>query len=121
MNKLQNSIRVFLRKRGWHRKATPANYAKSIVIEAAELLELMQWQEPSAKELKKDKKRYQKARHELADIMIYCLDFAVMMGWDAEKIVKDKMAYNDKKYPVKAVKNNSKNYYRLKEKFRTGK
>ena len=117
MQKSQKAITAFLRARNWQ-SDNPVDYAKSISIEAAELLELFQWRNPDMAELLKDKKLTQKVQQELADVLIYSLEFASMLGVDAEDIVKEKMAYNNKKYPVTKVRGRSVNYYKIKESFR---
>ena len=118
MKSLQKMIRKYLEKRGWVSRGTPVNYAKSIVIEAAELLELFQWSNPSISTLKKNKTRFEAVKKELADIFIYGFDLAETLGLDAEKLVREKMAYNIKKYPAEFVKSNLKNYYKIKQQYR---
>lgn len=82
----------FQRERDWKRFHTPENLAKSISIEAAELLEHFQWQ-----------KEYDEGEvaDELADVLIYCLYMADAMGFDFKEIIYNKMAKNALKYPVK--------------------
>lgn len=82
----------FQRERDWKRFHTPENLAKSISIEAAELLEHFQWQ-----------KEYDEGEvaDELADVLIYCLYMADAMGFDLKEIIYNKMAKNALKYPVK--------------------
>jgi NTP pyrophosphatase (non-canonical NTP hydrolase) len=121
MNKQQKIIAKFLKDRGWEKHGIPANYAKSIAIEAGELLELYQWDNPTYKQLKKDRKKFAETKKELADVLIYCLDFCVMLGVDVEVLIEDKMALNAKKYPLKKVKNNMGEYYKIKRRYRTKK
>lgn len=80
----------FQRERDWKRFHTPENLAKSISIEAAELLEHFQWQ-----------KEYDEGEvaDELADVLIYCLYMADAMGFDLKEIIYNKMAKNALKYP----------------------
>ena len=103
MLKIQQDIRNFLEERDWINE-NAAGYAKSISIEAAELLEHFQWNEPTASELKKDPEKLEKIRKELADVLIYCLDFSVIIGVDAEEVVRAKIEHNRKKFPVELVK-----------------
>ena len=92
-----------LRDRGWD-KLRPSDLAKSISIEAAELLELFQWVSVTLEETKKDKGKIKAIKNELADVLIYCLEMSVLLGLDTEKIVKTKLAYVAKKYPAKLMK-----------------
>ena len=92
MNHLQSHIKKFLDDRGWI-NLQPANLAKSISIEAAELLELFQWDNPTIEETLKDTPRMEDIQKELADIMIYCLQVSIFLKLDPEKIILDKLAH----------------------------
>ena len=54
MKALEKEIFKYLKERNWH-KLQPGDLAKSISVEAGELLELFQWLNPTLKEIKKDK------------------------------------------------------------------
>lgn len=92
----------FRDKRDWKQFHTPENLAKSILIEAGELLEEFQWQ---SKEKNKDN-----LKAELADVLIYCVLLAHHYNLDLETIIQEKIIENEKKYPVKLVKGKSKKY-----------
>lgn len=81
-------IREFVRERDWTRFHTPAGLAKSISIEAAELLEHFQWDETRTVE---DVAVDAEVRDELADVLTYCLLFADYMNWDIDEIVQTKL------------------------------
>jgi len=102
MKKLEKEIAVYLKERGWD-TMTPSDMAKSISIEAAELLELFQWDNKSIVETKADEVRLHKIRQELADVFIYCLDMAVLLGIDSESVIREKLEHNKKKYPSKEM------------------
>lgn len=106
MKSLCADIRTFLVERGWD-NIRPSDIAKSISIEAAELLELFQWNDMTQEALKADAERMEKLPRELADILIYALEMSVLLGLDAEAIVRDKLAYNAKKYPAKLMRERS--------------
>ena len=94
MDNLTDDLIEFQRQRDWKRFHTPENLAKSISIEAAELLEHFQWgKEYDAGEV----------ADELADVLIYCIYMADAMGFDMEEIIRSKMAKNAKKYPLKNI------------------
>jgi NTP pyrophosphatase (non-canonical NTP hydrolase) len=97
---LVDKIIKFREERDWKQFHTPENLAKSINIEAAELLECFQW---SA-----DKFDKEEAKEELADVIIYCLLMSDALDADVEEIVRNKIDKNDKKYPVEKAKGNSK-------------
>jgi len=83
----------------------PSDVAKSISIEAAELLEIFQWDNLSIDETKKDKERMKKLGHEIADVLIYTLYLPILLGLDAEKLIEEKLKHNSKKFSVRLMKN----------------
>jgi NTP pyrophosphatase (non-canonical NTP hydrolase) len=120
MTQIQNLIQdlfVHLAARGWD-KPNPASLAKSIIIEAAELLEHFQWSEPDLNTIKNDKIKQQKIQEELADVMIYCLELAKILDVDPEAIIRQKIESSALKYPADLVKNNNETYWQLKRKAR---
>lgn len=99
MKNFENEIRKHLADRGWD-QLRPSDLAKSIMIEGAELLELFQWDNKSPEEVKADTERMIKIRKELADVMIYCFDMAVILDLDVEAILTEKLAKVQEKYPA---------------------
>lgn len=101
MDELISEIIKFQKERDWKKFHTPENLAKSISIEAAELLEHFQWG-----------KEYDSSEvaDELADVLIYCFYMADAMDFDIEEIILNKMEKNAVKYPVEKSKGNSKKY-----------
>ena len=89
----------------WDRFHSPENLAKSIVIEAAELLECFQWSDSDYD--------LQHVKEELADVLIYTQDLLDKLGLDADEIVNMKMEQNEKKYPVGKAKGNAAKYDQL--------
>lgn len=115
---LQKKIKTYLKKRNWHNNP-PADIAKSISIEAAELLEYFQWSNPGVKQLKSNKEKYADMQEEVADIFIYITGMAIACGFDLEKVVEKKMAKVELKYPAKLIKNKSRDeYLKLKTAYR---
>lgn len=98
-------IRRFSDDRDWDQFHSPENLAKSIVIEAAELLECFQW---SGTEYD-----LQHVKEELADVLVYTQNLLDKLGLDADEIVNMKMELNEKKYPVEKAKGNAAKYDRL--------
>ncbi len=98
-------IRRFSDDRDWDQFHTPENLAKSIVIEAAELLECFQWSD-SEYDL-------QHVKEELADVIVYTQNMVDKLGLDVDEIVNMKMEQNEKKYPVEKAKGNAAKYDQL--------
>ena len=98
-------IRKFTSDRDWDQFHSPANLAKSISIEANELLECFQWSD--------DDYKIEDVRDELADVIVYCVDMLDKLGLDVDEIVNAKMDKNEAKYPVSKAKGNAKKYSEL--------
>ncbi|MCR5735037.1 MAG: nucleotide pyrophosphohydrolase [Lachnospiraceae bacterium] len=98
-------IRRFSEDRDWDQFHSPENLAKSIVIEAAELLECFQWSGTDYD--------LQHVKEELADVIVYVQDMLDKLGLDADEIVNMKMDQNEKKYPVDKAKGSAAKYDQL--------
>lgn len=98
-------IRNFTKDRDWDQFHSPANLAKSISIEANELLECFQWSDTDYD--------LQHVKEELADVLVYCRDMLDKLGLDEDEIVNMKMDQNEAKYPVEKAKGNSDKYTEL--------
>jgi len=98
-------IRKFTEDRDWDQFHSPSNLAKSIVIEAAELLECFQWSD--------EEYDLQHVKEELADVMVYCQNLLDKLGLDADEIINMKMTQNEVKYPVDKAKGKSDKYDQL--------
>ena len=104
MKKAIEAIRKFNEERDWNQFHSPANLAKSISIEAGELLECFQWGG-----------RYDKEAvcEELADVVNYCLVMADQLDVDLEEIILRKLEKNIAKYPVEKAKGRNTKYDKL--------
>jgi len=98
-------IRKFTEDRDWAQFHTPANLAKSISIEANELLECFQWDENNYS--------IDDVKEELADVLSYCVQMATKLDLDIKEIVIDKLKKTEEKYPVEKAKGVSTKYNRL--------
>lgn len=98
-------IRKFTEDRDWDQFHSPANLAKSIVIEAAELLQCFQWNETEYD--------LQHIKEELADVLVYSQNLLDKLELDADEIVNMKMEQNEAKYPVDKAKGNAVKYTEL--------
>jgi NTP pyrophosphatase (non-canonical NTP hydrolase) len=98
------ALREFVQERDWGQFHTPENLAKSVSIEAAELLENYQWGSPT---------NMQDVQDELADVLTYCLLLADKLGLDPNEIVLEKLAKTQQKYPVEKARGRSDKYDQL--------
>lgn len=108
MKKYEKQIREYLMERGWD-NLRPGDIAKSISIESAELLELFQWTNQTLEEVKNDKEKLEKIKKELADVLTYCFDMSVLLGFDTGKILLEKLEKVKEKYPAHLFKDRDKN------------
>ena len=98
-------IRNFSLERDWDQFHSPANLAKSISIEANELLECFQWDEEHFD--------LEAVKEELADVLVYCRNMLDKLGLDEDEIVNAKLNQNEEKYPVSKSKGKADKYNKL--------
>ena len=98
-------IRKFSEDRDWDQFHSPANLAKSISIEANELLECFQW----------DEEHYdlEEVKEELADVLVYCRNMLDKLGLDEDEIVNAKKEQHETKYTVSKAKGKADKYNKL--------
>lgn len=104
MNKISEELKKFNEERNWGQFHTPENLAKSISIEAGELLECFQWDNSYDKSEVSD---------ELADVINYCVLLADRLDINIEEVVLNKIKKNAEKYPVEKAKGKSDKYDKL--------
>jgi len=97
-------LRAFVEERDWSQFHTPANLAKSVAIEAGELLECFQWS---------DEPDVAAVRSELADVLTYSYLLADRLGFDPAEIVLEKLAVTAQKYPIEKARGRSDRYDQL--------
>ena len=101
----KDRIRKFADDRDWDQFHTPSNLTKSLVIEAAELLECFQWDN--------DNYDLQHVKEELADVIVYAQHLLDKLGLDEDEIINMKMDQNEAKYPIEKAKGNNLKYDEL--------
>ncbi len=104
-NETKNRIRKFSEDRDWDQFHSPANLAKSIAIEACELLECFQWSDNDFD--------IEEVKEELADVMVYCQNLLDKLNLDENEIINAKMDKNEAKYPVEKSKGKADKYSKL--------
>jgi NTP pyrophosphatase (non-canonical NTP hydrolase) len=104
LDRWKSELKAFVVEREWAQFHSPENLAKSIAIEASELLECYQWN---------SKADVTQVRQELADVLTYCLLLAEEYRFDLEEILTEKLEINRQKYPVDKSRGKSDKYDRL--------
>lgn len=102
---LKDKINEFVTERDWDQFHTPSNLAKSISIEANELLECFQWSDVDF--------NITNVKEELADVINYCIQMASKLNLNITEIVLDKLEKTKVKYPIEKAKGNSTKYNKL--------
>ena len=106
---LEDRIITFRNQRDWKQFHTPRTLATSLVLEAAELLEIFQWIRDTEVE-EHAIQQWEPIREELADIAIYLIMMAHDLDIDLAAAVEHKMELNAKKYPLEKAKGNARKY-----------
>lgn len=107
-------VLAFARERDWEQFHAPKNLSMALAAEAAELMEHFLWATPEAsRTIAQDPAKRAKIEEELADVVIYALEFANMTGIDVAGVIETKMARNAQKYPVEKARGRSDKYTEL--------
>jgi len=99
LRELQAQIKAFLQARSWY-PLRPSDIAKSVSIESAELLEHFQWADHTPNQIKKDPAKLADIKKEIADVIIYAIEMGIMLDFDVNDAIQEKIAHNGKKYPA---------------------
>ncbi|PKK88756.1 MAG: nucleotide pyrophosphohydrolase [Candidatus Wallbacteria bacterium HGW-Wallbacteria-1] len=101
LGRIQRTLHEFVAERDWRQFHSPKNLSMSIAIEAAELMEIFQWEtvEESWK-IADDEARFNHLKEELSDILAYSIGLANILNLDIEEIMMEKIEKNRKKYPT---------------------
>lgn len=106
---LRDAIRKFNQERDWGKFHTPKNLAVGLVVEAAEVLEVLQWEQPaSAADIAQG--RRDRLSDELGDVLIYLVNLADKLDIDPVRCAMDKLRKNGIKYPAALVRGSARKY-----------
>jgi dCTP diphosphatase len=109
LNALREALRLFAAERDWQQFHTPKNLAMALSVEAAELLEHFQWlSDDASRSLPSGD--LAKVRLELADVLLYLVRLADVLGVDLVAAANEKIALNAEKYPVDRSRGSSRKY-----------
>jgi NTP pyrophosphatase (non-canonical NTP hydrolase) len=107
LQELKEAVLAFTEERDWERFHSPKNLSMALAAEAAELMEHFLWETPEASH---DKATREDVADELADIIVYAIEFANISGIDISTAIRAKMRKNAEKYPVDKARGNSRKY-----------
>jgi NTP pyrophosphatase (non-canonical NTP hydrolase) len=100
---LKQRLRAFAAARDWEQFHSPKNLASALIVEAAELLEHFQWlTQQQSRSLPPE--RLRAVEEEIADVLLYLVRLADLLGVDLMGAAERKIALNEKKYPAEEVR-----------------
>lgn len=111
---LKARVLAFAQARDWTQFHAPKNLSMALAAESGELMEHFLWATPEQSHaIVADPAKRAKIADEVADIVIYALEFANIAGLDVAAAIETKMAANALKYPVEKAKGRSEKYTEL--------
>ncbi len=111
---LKHRVLAFARERDWEQFHSPKNLSMALAAEAGELMEHFLWTEHAASRGRaQEPVRRSEIEDEIADVVIYALEFANIAGIDLAAAIQAKLAANAKKYPVEKARGRSDKYTEL--------
>ena len=111
MENIIQRLKLFNDDRDWSQFHSPKNLAMALSGEVGELSEIFQWlTEDQSRRLKDNPEKLEHVRQEVADVLLYLLQFCDELEIDLLKAAEDKLALNEQKYPVDKAKGNAKKY-----------
>jgi NTP pyrophosphatase (non-canonical NTP hydrolase) len=115
MNEIINKLRRFNADRNWDQFHSPKNLVMALMVEVAELAEIMIWKtQEETRDLMRGLER-NKVLNEIGDILIYTIILADRFNIDIEDAINRKIILNSRKYPVELAKGSNKKYTELKK------
>jgi len=109
LQQLKTRLREFVAERDWEQFHSPKNLSMALTVEAAELQEQFQWLTEAQSRSLPDERRVA-VEQEIADIQIYLVRLADVLGVDIGKAVAAKMELNRKRYPVEKARGRAQKY-----------
>jgi NTP pyrophosphatase (non-canonical NTP hydrolase) len=98
---LEEELLRFARDRDWEQYHAPRNLLMALVGEVGELAEIFQWMtEAQAAEAMRDPDTARHVREEMADVMMYLVRLASVLGVDLDAAVREKLVSNAIRYPA---------------------
>ena len=111
---LRERVLNFARERDWEQFHSPKNLSMALAAEAGELMEHFLWSESAnSAAIVRDPAKREQIADEIADVVIYALEFANISQLDLAAAIEAKLAKNAAKYPVEKARGNAKKYTEL--------
>ena len=112
MDDLIKKVREFAEEREWDQFHSPKNLSMALSVEAAELMEHLQWLTEDQSR-RPDEKLLARIKEEIGDVQIYLARLADQLGIDPMEAAHTKLKRNEIKYPLEKAKGSAKKYNEL--------
>jgi NTP pyrophosphatase (non-canonical NTP hydrolase) len=114
ISELKARVLAFARERDWEQFHSPKNLSMALAAESGELMEHFLWATAEQSQaIARSPDRRARIADELADVVIYAIEFANITGLDLSAAIEAKMAANAAKYPVEKARGRSDKYTEL--------
>ncbi|EPK5778242.1 nucleotide pyrophosphohydrolase [Pseudomonas aeruginosa] len=111
VGQLAAALERFAAERNWAQFHSPKNLVMALTGEVGELSEIFQWMdEEQSKDAARHPDTAQAVQDELADVLMYLVRLASVLGVDLNAAARQKLEQNNRKYPVEKARNSSKKY-----------
>ncbi|MBL9212556.1 MAG: nucleotide pyrophosphohydrolase [Opitutaceae bacterium] len=111
ISELKARVLTFARERDWEQFHSPKNLSMALAAESGELMEHFLWATgEQSQAIARDPAKRVRIADELADVVIYAIEFANITGLDLAAAIEAKMAANAQKYPVEKARGRSDKY-----------
>ena len=98
---LERALEEFAKARDWEQFHSPKNLAMALTGEVGELVELFQWlTDAQARDAMKSPAQAMRIQEEMADVMLYLVRMASVLGVNLDEAVRDKLLKNAIRYPI---------------------
>lgn len=109
--RLASRLRQFAADRDWNQFHSPKNLVMALGAEAGELTEIFQWlTEENSHRVTEDARSGSRVREELADVLIYLVRLADVLGVDLDEAAREKISDNERKYPADRFRGSARKY-----------
>jgi NTP pyrophosphatase (non-canonical NTP hydrolase) len=99
LDRLRADLREFACERDWEQFHNPKNLAMALAGEVGELLEIFQWLTPEEADAVMGSPRADDVNDELADVAIYLMRLADILGVDLLEVAHAKLERNRNRFP----------------------
>ncbi len=112
IKKLTKLITKFRDSRDWKQFHNPKDMSLSLVLEATEVMEHFQWQNPEEMKVYVKSHKHE-IGEELADVLYWILLMSNDLGINIKEAMEKKLIIQEKKYPIEKAKGSHKKYTEL--------